>query len=295
MAIAGCAASAAGATGSFAVPFAASFLTGRVILFLLYLRACRHVPDARPTIARYLATIGISAVLWAVSLGVGDEARFWWWAAAVVVGSAGPLMATRTGGGAAPLHVEHLPERFGLLVILVLGEAVGGAATGVHDASWTTLPVLVGVAGFVLAAAMWWVHFDATAATSADALQDEEPSGGGSRHDLFVYAHLPLTLGVVAAGVGVEELVLHPHTLMPSAGGVILAAGLALFLVGAGLILLDTVRERRAVIGLTVTACAIIGVITVLPLPNALLLVGALAAVTAALAAAGTLRPPHHR
>jgi low temperature requirement protein LtrA len=297
LAIAGCAAAAAGATGAFAVPFAASFLAGRVVLFLLYLRAWRHVRDARATIARYLTTIAVSIVLWAVSLGIDGDARFWWWAAAVLVGSAGPLLATRTGGGAAPLHVEHLPERFGLLVILVLGEAVGGAATGVHDTSWATLPVAVGVAGFVLAAAMWWVHFDTSAAAGADALQDDDSDdqAGGSRQDLFVYAHLPLAMGVVAVGVGVEELVLHPQDLMPSPGAWILAAGLVLFLVGAGLILVDTVVERRAVVILTFTACVFVGVITVMPFPNALGLVGTLAALTAALAAAGTLRPPHHR
>lgn len=297
LAIAGCAASASGATGSYALPFAASFLTGRVVLFLLYLRAWRHVQDARATIARYLLTIGVSAALWTVSLWVPGDARFWWWAAAVVVGSAGPVLATRTGGAAAPLHVEHLPERFGLLVILVLGEAVGGAATGVHDTSWALLPVLVGVAGFALTAAMWWVHFDATAATSADALQDDDAdqSGDSARHDLFVYAHLPLTMGVVAVGVGVEELVLHPDTALPSPGGWIVTAGVLLFLVGAGLILIDTVVERRVVLAVTAAACAAIAVAALLPLPNALVFIGVLAAVTATLAAVGTLRPPHPR
>lgn len=297
LAIAGCAAAAAGATGSFAVPFAASFLTGRVVLFLLYLRAWRHVTDARATISRYLLTIGASALLWLVSLWITGDARFWWWAAAVLVGSAGPILATRTGGAAAPLHVEHLPERFGLLVILVLGEAVGGAATGVHDMSWAALPVLIGVAGFALAAAMWWVHFDLTAAVSANALQQADGGGpsSGARHDLFVYAHLPLTVGVVAVGVGIEELVLHPHESTPSAGGWILAAGLVSFLLGAALILVEVVVERRAALALTATACAAIAVATVTPLPNPLVYVGVLGAITAALAAVGTLRPPSHR
>lgn len=297
LAIAGCAAAAAGATGSFAVPFAVSFLAGRIVLFLLYLRAWRHVVDARSTISRYLLTIGASALLWLVSLPITGDARFWWWAAAVLVGSAGPILATRTGGAAAPLHVEHLPERFGLLVILVLGEAVGGAATGVHDMSWAAMPVLIGVAGFALAASMWWVHFDATAAVSANALQsaDDADAASGGRHDLFVYAHLPLTVGVVAVGVGVEELVLHPHESTPSAGGWILAAGLVSFVIGAALILIDVVAQRRTVIALTVMACAVIAGVSVIPLPNPLIYVGLLAAVTAALAAVGTLRPPRHR
>src|SRR5688572_1974117 len=48
-AIAGCAASAADAIGSTAVPFAVCYLASRLIVFGLYLRAWRHLPDARPT------------------------------------------------------------------------------------------------------------------------------------------------------------------------------------------------------------------------------------------------------
>jgi len=56
--IAGCAASASAATGEFSTPFALCFLTGRVILLLLHLRAWRHVPEARPTIGVYLGHHG---------------------------------------------------------------------------------------------------------------------------------------------------------------------------------------------------------------------------------------------
>jgi hypothetical protein len=47
--------------------------------------------------------------------------------------------------------VEHLPERFALLVILVLGEAVGGTARGVHDASWAPIAIAVGALAFAIA------------------------------------------------------------------------------------------------------------------------------------------------
>jgi low temperature requirement protein LtrA len=75
------------------------------------------MPAARPTVGRYLVTIGVSAALWAVSLGVTGNAGFWWWGAAVLIGSAGPWLVGRTGGQVAPVHGEDLTERFGLLVI----------------------------------------------------------------------------------------------------------------------------------------------------------------------------------
>ncbi len=126
MAIAGCAASASAATSTFSTPFAACFLAGRIILLLLHVRAWRHVTDSRPTIGIYLGTTAVRSAIWAVSLAVDGPARLWLWAAAVVVDGAGPVIATWRDNH-VPLHMEHLPERFGLLV---LGEAVGAPPPG---------------------------------------------------------------------------------------------------------------------------------------------------------------------
>jgi low temperature requirement protein LtrA len=70
--------------------------------------------------------------------------------------------------------VEHLPERFALLVILVLGEAVGGTARGVHDASWAPIAIAVGALAFAIAAGMWWIYFDVTTPSSAPKLREVE-------------------------------------------------------------------------------------------------------------------------
>ena len=52
--IAGCAASASDAAGKLAVPFAACYLGSQLVLLALYLRAWRHVQEARPTVRVYL-------------------------------------------------------------------------------------------------------------------------------------------------------------------------------------------------------------------------------------------------
>ena len=88
----------------------------------------------------------------------------------MLVDAVGPVLATLRHDR-LPLHIEHLPERFGLLVILVLGEAVGGAARGTHDASWAGPSVAVGVLGLLLAASLWWAYFDVAATSSAGSLE----------------------------------------------------------------------------------------------------------------------------
>jgi low temperature requirement protein LtrA len=257
-AVLGCAASMSEAVGELSTAFALSYLTGRVVLVLLYARAWRHVHEARATIGVYLVATSVVAALWAVSLATPAPVRFVLWGIGAVVDVAAPIVATRRSS-TAPVHLEHLPERFALLVILVLGEVAAAVVAGLQETHWAARSALVAGTGFVVAASAWWAYFDVSGAVSADALkraeaiaerQEQAGDDGGEdiekvdeRHDLFVYGHLPVTGGLLAAGVGLEELIIHPGEPLPSGGSWLLAAGLATFLAGAAFILGGT--ERR--------------------------------------------------
>lgn len=300
LAITGCAASAGDATADLALPFAASYATGMIILLLLYVRAWRHLPDARPTIAVYLATTGTGALLWTISLPVSGPAPFVLWGLGAAVAAAGPVLASFRDD-TVPLHIEHLPERFGLLVILVLGEAVGGAATGVYDAHWAGPAIAVGIIGFAIAASMWWIYFDVIATVSSETLatttqEDQAPGAGATdeRHDAFIYGHLPIALGIVMTGVGIEDLVLHTDAALPSAGGWILTGGVALFLTGAALTVGGTTRDWRTLWPWPTAAIPAVLGIAVIPHQSALLITGLVAAITITVAVHGTLRRRAH-
>lgn len=302
-AIAGCAASVSDAVGKYAVPFAASYLLGRVVLLGLYARAWAHVPQARSTINVYLTCVSASTIVWAISIPTGGNTRYWLWAVAVLIDAAGPALATlRTDR--LPLHIEHLPERFGLLVILVLGEAVGGAARGMHDASWAGPALTVGILGFLIAASLWWTYFDVTATTSSNRLQQAEPTddddadsdshvddepAAGQRHDLFIYGHFPLALGVVLVGVGLEGLTVHPETPGPSAFAWTLAGGLALFFTGTAMIIGGTARSWRPIWPWPLALIPLLIAVGAAPVHTALLHTAAFTVVTVIAAAHGTI------
>jgi low temperature requirement protein LtrA len=292
-AIAGCAAAATGGVGSTAVPFAACFLLGRLVLLGLYVRAWRHVRESRRTIGVYLGSTGLAATLWAVSLALPAPVRYILWAAAVVVDASGPLVATWRRD-TAPLHMEHLPERLGLLVILVLGELVAGIVTGIHDAGWVAGSVTVGAIGFVVAGALWWTYFDVASASGNEELQNDGATSD-ERHDVYVYGHLPLTLGIAGCGVGIEELVLHPASSLPSAAGTTAVVGVALCLFGAGVILGGAHHRLSAMWPWPVVALAPLMVLGFLGISPAVL-VGLLAATTVVVAVTGALaRGPARR
>ena len=283
LAILGAAASMSDALGDKVIPFTCSYALGRVILAALYFRAWWHVPDARGTTTVYLVSMTGVAALWVISLAVPVPWKFVVWSMATLIDVAAPIVAGRRPGR-APLHLEHLPERFGLLVILVLGEVIAGIVTGVHDTKWASLSVVIGVAGFLVSAALWWAYFDVGGAVSAHAIQraDEEDSEGSTeedatpsadpgaepdthdepvdeRHDLFVYGHWPLTAGILAVAVGVEELVLHPDRSLPSSASYLVTTGVAAFLLGAGMLLRGgEQRSRLSLVWPLATAVAVL-------------------------------------
>jgi len=127
------------------------------------------------------------------------------------------------------LDPAHLSERFGLFIILLLGElviTVGGAVLErpSDDAGYW----LVVVGGLVLAGALWWIYF-----TSAAEIYERllGLSGGNPTlaYSLYAGGHLPpaFALLLIAAGV---NLSVQEHA--PSDAAWFITAGLAIYLVG---------------------------------------------------------------
>jgi low temperature requirement protein LtrA len=84
----------------------------RMVLVALYLRAYRHVAQARGLIAVYLTAGTIAAGLWLAGAMASGPARYAAWVVAVATEVIAPVVATRRSAG-LPLHLEHLPERLG--------------------------------------------------------------------------------------------------------------------------------------------------------------------------------------
>ena len=234
-AVIGMAASASDATGHLRTEFAVCLLALHVILVLQYLRAYRHVPDARPVAALYLAGTAGGAVLWAVSLAVPAPAAFALWGVAVVGEALVPLLVTRARASVG-LHLDHLLERFALFVILVLGESVAGVAHGITAARWTASALVVAALTFVLTATLWWSYFDLAGARAKRLLREAGGERSRHQHDVYVFGQLPLTLALAAIGAGVQLAVQQSMAgEAPLGTRVLLAGGVAAYLTAASL------------------------------------------------------------
>jgi low temperature requirement protein LtrA len=231
-AVAALATNAPDAIGKGGRGFAISFIFVRLVLLALYARAIRYVPSARRVASIYFAAFSLGVVIWLVSLLVPPPGRWWLWAAALVLELGVPFYAWRRVPG-APVDPRHLPERFGLLTIIVLGESVLGVVLGVANTSWELDSGLAAAGGFLAAAAVWWIYFDY--------LDESVVSRGSMAGLVFTYAHFPVIIGIGTLGVGVKfEILAAAGNPNYEDTGWVLCAGVAMCMIGLAAIHLAT-------------------------------------------------------
>jgi low temperature requirement protein LtrA len=213
--------------------FVIAYVSVRLILLVLYVRVYRDVEVARPVAAWFILVFGIAVVDWLISLAVPVPWKYLFWALALFLEHVAPIRAWRMLRG-IPVHPRHIPERFGLLIIIVLGEGVIGVVLGTAEVSWTLLSGTVAFAGFVTGAAIWWLYFDFLDAT---AVVTRNVRSGIT----FVYAHYFVASGIASLGVGVKLAILsvEPGPRYDDIGW-IAAAGTALCMAGLAAIQLAT-------------------------------------------------------
>jgi low temperature requirement protein LtrA len=165
----------------------------------------RHRPTPNPV----AVGLFVSGPLMLVGGFVHGSAREALWAAAALIDLSSPtLLRGRLRG--MRFEPGHLAERFGLLLIIAMGEsvvAIGGPAASAHH---LTAGVLAAVAAaFVLVCALWWVYFHFAADAMRHALTTAQVQTDIARH-VMSYGHLSLIASVISVAVGMREVIAHP-------------------------------------------------------------------------------------
>ena len=231
-----------GALGDGSAGFVAANAGLRVLLVGLYAWAWRNAPEARPMSARYGTGFAVGALIWSVSLLAPEPVRYALWALALAVEMGTPVLGYSTVRS-VPGHASHMPERFGLFTLIVLGESIVVITAAVADTSWRPGSALVAALGFAVAACMWWLYFDHV---DEEAIAQSFTGGaaGVVRSHVWGYGHLAVWSGIAAAGVGVEFAILEASEPALSLGQrVALCGGTALYLISVSAIQRATPRS----------------------------------------------------
>ena len=216
-----------GSFGDEALVFGVAFLLVRVINLLLYVVAARRDRDLLRPIVRLFPPAGIGALLiLAAAFADGAEQTVLWIVALLMLyGSA--LVARGQGWHISPAHIA---ERYGLIVIIALGESVislGVAASGLR---LTAGIVTAAVLGIAVIAALWWAYFDVYSVLAQGQL--EETSGAARARlarDYYSYLHMPMIAGVVLFALGLEVSIRHLDDPLDAIPAVALCGGLAAY------------------------------------------------------------------
>jgi low temperature requirement protein LtrA len=220
------------AFGREATVFATTYAIVRFLHLALYIDASRQGNAAWSAIAGFAVTVVVGMALLVAGSFLHGAVRATMWTLAVAIDYAGPAWLTRERlRGLQQVAVAHFAERYGLFVIICLGESI--VAIGVPAASLKLgAAVLATVSlGLLVTVGMWWTYFDRVADTAEARLREHDDPVLAAA-DAYSYLHLVLVAGIILFAVGVRFAVgAAAHELHPAAR-LALCGGPALYLVG---------------------------------------------------------------
>ena len=208
---------------AFAVAAAALF----AVLAGLWLLASRgDRPEYRRASRQYVTGTAACALLLASTALLPASARIPAWGLIDVAYLAGfaTVLLTATAAQAATLTItDSLIDRFGTLIIIVLGEIVTGVVTGLASRPVSPLTFSVGLVAVVVGFGAWWTYFDFAGR------RPPRPERAATLQ--WMLGHLPLTAAIAAMGAAMVTLVDHAHDgRTPAATAWVLCAGAAVVL-----------------------------------------------------------------
>jgi low temperature requirement protein LtrA len=251
--------------GNAAAVLVIAYAVVRLTHLAVYLIAAGDDAQLRSVIYGMLGVSTVMLVLLSIGAVVGGESQRFWWLAAVVSDQIGVYVvrSTRWRMPSAP----HFAERFGLVVIIAIGESVVAVGASTSSADLSGRDAVALVCGLAIAVCVWWLYFDEGAAKGeAVLLESSQLERVRLGRDSYTYVHFVLVAGIVFVALGLMLLIGdHDHI---DAGRNALYGGVACYLVGDCLFcwrhLRDVKRARLAVAALIVAGIPTLGGLTTL-------------------------------
>lgn len=250
-----------------ALLFAGSYIAIQVGRhFFLTFAAAQRGSIERERSGRILTWFVAAGVLWVAGALVDEPARIVLWLAALALDYGAPLVLfwvpgrPRLAGETWEVGTGHFAERFGLFIIIALGESIviTGATTSTLDLDAARV-VAFGLA-FLATAALWWLYFSAVARIAQRHLELSENRTLLAR-DAYTYLHVVMVAGVIASAVGDELVIAHPTEVLPAPEVWATVSGPAIYLLAHALFRyrLACSLSRKRFFG--ALGCVVVGII----------------------------------
>lgn len=248
--------------------FAIAYLIVRLVHVGLFWAISADDPQLRGQLLRWaLGSITVGTTLLVVAAMTSGVVQIVLWIAAI----AGDMLWTWAAGTDWRINsAKHFAERYGLIVIVALGESIVSIGIGVAGLpiSW---PIAVGsMLGLAVSGLLWWLYFDVAAISIEHAFAHARGAHQIKiAQNSYTYGHFPMIVGVIALSLGLKKVLYYVgdsshHTLTDALYGIPLAAlygGPALFLLGV--VVAKYYAVKSVSVGRVVVAVALFALIPV--------------------------------
>jgi low temperature requirement protein LtrA len=237
--------------GDEGVLFGAAFLVVCAGHTTLYVLAGRGNPDLLSAVLRLAPWSLLGATLILVA-GFADVARTWLWLAALTIVYGGAVLSGSTGWR---VHASHFAERYGLVIIIALGEAFVAIGIGARGIGIGLGEVTAAILGLLVATSFWLAYFDFFSIRGERMLGDAQgPERVSLARDAYTYLHFPMIVGIVLFAFAMKNIVGHVGDELDSVAAFALCGGSALYLLTYSAIRVRIERRLRVSRGRFVAA-----------------------------------------
>ena len=218
-----------GAFGEDSVVFGFAYFAVRAIHIFVYVRGVGEA-DLRGAMLGLAPGLLAAPALIVVAGFLDGGAAAGLWIVALIIDYGTPYVQDMSGFQVAPTHFH---ERFGLIVIIALGESIVATGTGLASTGLTAGVVAAAIGGLVIAACQWWAYFDVVALVAGRRFATlERLERTRVSRDSYGILHLLLIAGVVLVALGLKKALLHTDEALETVPAVALCGGAALYLIG---------------------------------------------------------------
>ncbi len=225
------------AFGEYAGYFAVAYLIVRLIHVAFYLLGSRGDAARFKAVLSLTPTMVLGPLLILASVPFDGTTQAVIWVIALLVDYGGALFVRGEGWG---VEAHHFAERFGLIVIIALGESIVSIGVGADGVTLDAETIFAAVLAITLASAMWWMYFDVVALVAASVL-DRLTGVERTRlaRDSYGYLHFFLIAGVIITALAIKKTIGHPEEHLKEIPAVTLGLGVAMYSAG-----LSAIRKR---------------------------------------------------
>src|SRR5205823_4952024 len=150
------------------------------------------------------------------------------WGAALAIDYLGVLVGHMRGWRVSP---EHFVERFGLIVIIALGESIVAIGIGAAGLPLNAGVIAAALLGITVAACLWWSYFDWVVFVAQATLAEATGARRAAlARDAYSYLHLPMVGGIVLFAFGLKTTLADVGGSLRTVPALGLFGGIALYL-----------------------------------------------------------------